>query len=209
MRVECFAATRPQQGRADKDNEDAFLVSLEDLPFAALCDGVGHPQRVAKKILQTFQCSCRASTSRLIADLSTWTGWVRALDSSVPQGYFSTFLAVVLLENLAVGVSVGNSRAYLLPRSGGFRHLTQGAAKESLGSGKAVPFPIRETLSLGDTLLLLSDGAWAPLASDSLQQIVAAEAPSRFYHLPNALLDFASHHARTDDMTALALRLTH
>jgi hypothetical protein len=40
QRVECFAATRPQQGRTF--NEDAFLVGRAERPFAALADGAGN-----------------------------------------------------------------------------------------------------------------------------------------------------------------------
>jgi serine/threonine protein phosphatase PrpC len=208
MRVECFAATRPQQGRADKDNEDAFLFSLEDPPFAALCDGVGNSQRVAKKVLQAFQRLCRASTPHLIADPATWTAWTRALESGVAKGYFSTFLAVVLLDALAVGACVGNSRAYLVTRAGDCRHLTQGAAKDALGSGKTAAFPLRESLHPGDTLFLLSDGAWTSLSTDLLRQLASAEATRHFSDVPAAVLDVASRHGRSDDMTAIALRLS-
>lgn len=207
MRLECFAASRPQQGRAEKDNEDAFLISLEDPPFAALCDGVGHPQRVAKKVLQSFQRLCRASTQHHIADPATWTSWVRMLDSGIEKDYFSTFAAVVILDTVAVGACVGNSRVFLITQAGDCRHLTQGADRNALGSGKAVAFPIRQPLELGDTLLLLTDGAWAPLSLDFIKQIVSAEAPRRFFDVPKACLEVAARNGRTDDMTAIALRL--
>ena len=207
MRVECFAATRPQQGRAEKDNEDAFLISLEDPPIAALCDGVGHPQRVAKKVLQSFQRLCRAATQHHIVDPATWASWIRALDSGVEKDYFSTFIGVVILDTLAIGASAGNSRAFVVSRSGDCRHLTQGADRNTLGSGKAVAFPIRQPLESGDALLLLTDGAWAALSMDLLKQIVFAEAASRFFDVPKACLDVASRNGRTDDMTVIALRV--
>ncbi|HKS83528.1 MAG TPA: PP2C family serine/threonine-protein phosphatase [Candidatus Acidoferrales bacterium] len=207
MRLECFAASRPQQGRAEKDNEDAFLISLEDPAFAALCDGVGNPHRVAKKVLQAFQKLCRASTQHHIADPSTWTAWVRALDSGIEKEYFSTFAAVVILDTVAVGACAGNSRVFLVTREGDCRHITQGADRNTLGSGKAVPFPIRQPLQLGDTLLLLTDGAWAPLSLDLMKQIVSAEAPRHFFDVPKACLEVAARNGRTDDMTAIALRL--
>ena len=47
MRVECFGASRPQQGRTA--NEDAFLIRHGERPFALLCDGAGNAQQAAKK----------------------------------------------------------------------------------------------------------------------------------------------------------------
>jgi serine/threonine protein phosphatase PrpC len=207
MRVECFAASRPLQGRAEKDNEDAFLISLEDPPFAALCDGVGHPQRVARKVLQSFQKLCRASTQHRIADPSAWTSWVRTLDSGIEKDYFAAFAGVVVLDTLAVGASAGNSRVFFISSAGDCRHLTQGADRNALGSGKAVAFPIRQPLEPGDTLLLLTDGAWAPLSLDFIKQIVSAEAPRRFFDIPKACLEVAARNGCTDDMTTIALRL--
>src|SRR3989442_6583401 len=52
MRVECFGASRPQQGRTA--NEDAFLIRHGERPFALLCDGAGNAQQAAKKVLSLF-----------------------------------------------------------------------------------------------------------------------------------------------------------
>jgi serine/threonine protein phosphatase PrpC len=207
MRVECFAATLPQRGRTEKDNEDAFLVSLEDPPVAVLCDGAGSAARAAKKVLQLFQKHYRDSTARLIADQLTWLNWVQTLDAALLKGPPSTFLAVAILDTLAAGVCVGNSRAYLVNATGESRHVTEGAGKHQLGSCKAVPLPIRENLKPGETLLLLSDGAWLPLASGTLHEIVSAAAARHFSQVPKAILEAASRHGRLDDMTAIALRV--
>jgi serine/threonine protein phosphatase PrpC len=207
MRVECFAATRPQQGRAEKDNEDSFLVSREEPPFAVLCDGGGNAERSSKKAIQMFQKFCAGSTARLMAEHATWSGWMKSLDSALLKGPPSTFLGVTLLDALAVGVSVGDSRAYLLSRAGDCRHITEGAAKAQLGSCKAAPFPIREELSPGDTLLLLSDGVWAHISLELLQRSILPSAARHFSDIPSSILDAASRHGRPDDMTVIALRI--
>jgi serine/threonine protein phosphatase PrpC len=204
MRVECFAATRPQQGRTE--NEDAFLISLDDPPFAVVCDGGGKPDRSAKKALTMFQRLCRESTSHQIGEAATWTAWIKTLDSSLLEGAPSTFLAVVVLDTLAVGVCVGDSRAYLVNREGDARVLTEASAKYRLGSCNAVPLPIRQPMKKGDSLLLMTDGAWAPLNPDSLTLAFTTAAARHFSEVPQSILDAASRRGRSDDMTVVALR---
>lgn len=53
MRVECYAATRPQDGRAA--NEDAFLIIRERIVAAAVCDGAGAAEQVAKRVSRLFR----------------------------------------------------------------------------------------------------------------------------------------------------------
>jgi len=52
MKVECYAVTRPQDGRTG--NEDAFLIIREGIPVAAVCDGAGAAEQVAKQVLRLF-----------------------------------------------------------------------------------------------------------------------------------------------------------
>jgi hypothetical protein len=40
MQVECYSATRTQQGKAS--NEDAFLIGRGSVPYAVICDGAGN-----------------------------------------------------------------------------------------------------------------------------------------------------------------------
>jgi serine/threonine protein phosphatase PrpC len=205
MRVESFGESRPQQGRAD--NEDAFLIGHDDPPFAALCDGAGNAQRAAKRVLLLFGALYKKATSQRIADNGTWADWIKVLDSSLLDGPQSTFVGVAVLEHMAVGACVGNSRAYLLDRNGECRILSEGAAHARLGSGNAEAFPVRQALKTGETLLLLSDGVWTPLTPSLLKKAVTSVEGSRFSAVPQAILDAASRAGRPDDMTAVALRL--
>jgi hypothetical protein len=107
----------------------------------------------------------------------------------------------------AVGMCVGDLRAYLVNRDGQARILTEGAAKHRLGSGQSQPFPIRLTLNAGDVLLLLSDGAWTPLTLYTLQKAVTSAAIKHLSEVPAAILDAAGRIGRADDMTAVAVRL--
>lgn len=205
MRVECFAATLPQQGRSQ--NEDAFLIGRGEHTFVALCDGAGNAERAAKRVLTLFEKFLKEAAPENITEAETWAKWVKLLDSSLLGGSQSTFVGVVIVGNEAVGACAGDSRAYIVNREGQTKILTDGAAKHRLGSGQAQAFPLRFTLSAGDLLLLLSDGAWTPLSPYLLQKAVASAAARHFSEVPRAILQAAGRTGRADDMTAVALRL--
>ncbi len=202
MQVECYAASRPQQGKAA--NEDAFAISREPIFSAVLCDGAGDAERAAKKVLALFEKLLREATPAQLTEASTWAKWIKVLDSSLLGSSQTTFVGVAIVGSEAIGVSVGDSRAYLLNRDGELRILTEGASKNRLGSGKAQPFHMRQSLAAGEILLLLSDGAWTPLNPYFLKKAILGK---QLIEVPTAILEAASRTGRADDQTALALRL--
>ena len=209
MRVECYGATRKQDGKSA--NEDAFLIGRGTIPWAALCDGAGKAERSAKKALGLFQ--------RLFKDASldknfdkffradTWARWVQLLDYFLLDCPVSTFIGVAAIGHFIVGAYVGDSRAYLIDSQGGCRLITVSENKFLLGSGLAVATPIRETPKPRDVFLLLSDGAWAPLSLYLIQRAVVSSAMKHFSDVPHAVLDAAGRTGCADDMTAVALRI--
>ena len=205
QRIECFGASRPQDGRSI--NEDAFFISHGENPCAVLCDGAGNAQLAAKKVVSLFTRFFNQSTSEQIAQTATWNNWVKLLDSSMLGGNQSTFLAVAFLDGKIIGACAGDSRAYLIDRDGNCRILTEEASKYRLGSGNARAFPINLPLGTSETLLLLSDGAWTPLGLYILKKtVLAARIGRSFSDLPQAVLDAAGKCGRADDMTAIAVR---
>jgi len=208
MTVECYGASRPQEGRSA--NEDAFLVSSEATPLVGLCDGAGNAEQAARKVLRVFQQLFNETTPADLERFSTWTGWVGLLDSALLGGAQSTFIGAAVLDRRVVGVAVGDSRAYLIDRDGNIRILTgaDGAAgKARLGSGHARGEPIHLELAPRDVLLLLSDGAWTPLSPELVRRAVVSAALKHFSEVPQAVLDAASRTGRADDMTAVGIRL--
>jgi serine/threonine protein phosphatase PrpC len=205
MRIESFAASRPQQGRVQ--NEDAFLITRGEPTLIALADGAGNAERAAKRVLSVFQRLFLEAPADQIMNPEIWSGWVKLMDSSLLGGPQSTLIAVSIIAQKAVGICVGDSRAYLNDRDGKCRILTDGATKQRLGSGQAHPFHIELRLNAGDILLLLSDGAWTPLNLYALQRTVTSAVLKHFSDVPSAILDAAGKAGRADDMTALALRL--
>ena len=202
--MEIYAATRPQDGH--HENEDAFLIGRGEIPYPALCDGSGNAQRAARRALGLFERLYVEATPDDIARFQTWSGWTRLLDSALIGGAQSTFLAVATLGNRVVGACAGDSRLYWLGKDGDIRILTEASSKLRLGSGKVEPFAIHVPTKPGDTLLLMSDGAWTPLSLQTIQRVWARSETQHFSEYPPALLDEAGTHGRSDDMTVIALR---
>jgi serine/threonine protein phosphatase PrpC len=205
VKPECYAASLPQEGRSA--NEDAFLIGRGAVPCVALCDGAGNAQRAAKRALTLFEKLFQDSKPEQIADERVWRGWIKLLDSALLGGTQSTFVGVALLEGFAIGACAGDSRAYLFDREGGCRILTEGANERRLGSGEATAFPIRQPISAGDTLLLMSDGAWTPLGPYLLTKAMRSTMGRHFSEVPTAILDAAARTGRADYMTVVAVRL--
>ena len=205
MRVECYAATRPQDGRTT--NEDAFLIIREGIPAAAVCDGAGAAEQVAKRVLRLFELWVREATLGQMLAPKTWVSWLKKLDSALLGGSQSTFLAVAVAGDHLVGASAGDSQAYLLGAEGGLQYLTSSADKSRLGSGEVKPFTFCVTIKPRDIVLLMTDGAWTPLGPYLIEKAVRGAALQHFAEVPVALLDAAGKTGRWDDMMVVALRL--
>jgi len=100
-----------------------------------LCDGAGNAEQAARGVPRLFEKLLNESTPEKITAAETWTRWAKLLDSSLLSGAQSTFLAIALASNEAVGIAVGDSRAYLINREGQCRIVNEGASKQRLGSG--------------------------------------------------------------------------
>ncbi len=205
MRIECYGASRPQQGRTT--NEDAFLITRDGIPVAAVSDGAGNAEQAARRVLKLFQLSIREATLGTILVPKAWISWIRQLDAALLGGAESTFLAVAVVGDQVIGASAGDSQAYLLGAEGGVQFLTASADKARLGSGNVKPFPIRATLKPRDIVLLMTDGAWTPLGPYLLEKAARGAVLQHFSDVPGAVLDAASRTGRWDDMTVVALRI--
>ena len=202
--VEIYAATRRQDGKAT--NEDAFVLGRGGVPYAALCDGSGNAQGVAKRALGIFQRLVGEVGPEQMTQFATWTSWVKVLDSALMGGPQSTFLAVAIVGDRVVGSCVGDSRLYRLTLDGGIEIVTEGASKHRLGTGQVEPWPIHLPLNPGEVLLLASDGAWTPLGLPTLQRVWGRASNLHFSEFPSLLLDEAGRTGCADDMTVIAMR---
>lgn len=207
MRVECFGQSRPQDGRQHSQNQDAFVIARQPVPWLALCDGAGNAQSVAKRALSLLEMRLREAPLAELLRGESWVGWARGLDSALHGGPEATLVAGAVVGDELVGVSAGDSRAYMVPLEGPARLLTESASKARLGSGETAPVAFRARLEIRDVLLLVSDGAWTPLGTTGIDRAVRSMGLKAFADLPAAVLDAASRRGRGDDMTAVALRL--
>ena len=82
--VEIYAATRRQDGRST--NEDAYLLGRGEVPYAALCDGSGNAQGVAKRALGIFQRLMAKASADEVSQFATWSNWTQLLGSSLIGG---------------------------------------------------------------------------------------------------------------------------
>lgn len=205
VRAECYGKSLIQQGRTA--NEDAFVIIREPVLVAAVADGAGNAEQAARKALRIFELWVRRATTEEIPIPTTWVSWAKKLDSALLGGCESTFLAVAVIEDRLTGVSVGDSRAYLLPFEGGLHFLTTAPQKARLGSGNVQPFPFNVRLQSRDVVLLMTDGAWTPLSPYLIERAVRGVMLQHFSEVPVAVLTAAGKTGRWDDMTVVAMRL--
>ena len=207
MRAECFGQSRPQEGRQHTQNQDAFVIGRQPIPWMGLCDGAGNAQSVAKRALALLETRMKEVPLGQLLSNEVWVRFARSLDSALLGGAEATLVAAAVAGEQVIGVCVGDSRAYLVPFEGPVRLLTGSAAKARLGSGEAAAAVYRDVLAARDVLLLVSDGAWTPLGTPGLERAVRGMLTRPFADLPAAVLDAASRRGRADDMTVVALRL--
>jgi serine/threonine protein phosphatase PrpC len=203
--VECYGASRPQQGRTA--NEDAFWIGHDPVPVAVVCDGAGNAQQSAQRAITFFQKLWDSATLDQIRAIDTWGKWIHLLDSHMMGLSQSTFIGMAVMEDCFVGAYAGDSRAYLSTSDGKLQLLTDSTMKLRLGSGQAKPAFLTGNLQARDLLVLMTDGAWGPLGSLSMTQRAIVQGMGRHpSDVPLSILDSASRTGRADDMTAVVMR---
>ena len=206
--VECFGATRSQAGRLN--NEDAFVIDRDPVPYAAVFDGAGKAEQAAERVALFFKRLVRDEQG-MAGDAAVWAAWVRLMDSHLMGGPQCTFVGAAVPDPgtaRVVGAYAGNSRAYLAVEEG-VRLVTAESSPARLGSGRALARVFSLELRARDILLLMSDGAWVPFGNAYvLRNAVSTAALRHFSEVPQAVLDAATPaDGPSDDMTVIALRV--
>ncbi len=207
MRVECYGATLPEDGKPRSQNQDAFTIVRAPVVTAVVCDGAGNAQLAARRVTGLFELWLAETTLGQVLATDPWSRWARLADSALLGGSECTLAAIQIVGSEARGVVVGDSRIYLLPGDGGCRPLAEPLSKARLGSGEVEPTLVRHQMAPHDILLILTDGAWTPLGSVRLERAARKAALAHLSEVPPAILDAAGQHGRADDMTAVAIRL--
>ena len=118
VRAECFGQSRPQEGRQQTQNQDAFVIGRQPVPWMALCDGAGNAQSVGRRALGLLETWTREAKSEDFLRDETWLRWAKRLDSALLNGPEGTFVAAAAIGDQVIGVAAGDSRAYLTPMDG-------------------------------------------------------------------------------------------
>ncbi len=208
VHCECFGQSRPQEGRQHTQNQDAYVIGRSPVPWAALLDGAGNAQTVARRAAGLLERWFQEASLGQILREEAWRGMARRLDSALMGGPQSTLVAVALVGRELLGVAVGDSRAYVVPIEEATRLVTDDGSKQRLGSGEVEPFFFRLHLEPRDVVVLLSDGAWGPLGLNGVDRAVRAAFAKHFSETSSTLLEAASRRGCGDDMTAVTVRLT-
>ena len=203
MKLECYAASRARDGQQASANEDAFWILRPDSNVAVLCDGAGHAQRCAAKVVQLFGRQIQSGAFE-VERFPAWASWLKSTDAMLAGGPQTTFVGVAAVNDRLVGAYAGDSRAYVINEHG-CRLVTESPCRR-LGSGEAEPTPIYEPIAPRDIVLLMSDGAWTPLSLPMLHRIVVTKGTQHLSEVPPALIDQAGRNGRLDDMTVIAMR---
>jgi len=190
-----YAASVPQPGHP---NEDAFFVGrLPGAPLAAVFDGQGNAEGVAKKAARQLERLYTDSRGKL-----DWMKTAKLLDSHLLGANKSTMVTASLAGAVSI-CAVGDSRAYLI-RSGQAIILTEGAGKQQLGSANISPLIKELAVQDRDLLLLMTDGAWTRFSLYLLAQTVM-KSLMNLPELPDSILRQASKGGICDDMTVVAI----
>ena len=208
LRVECFGSSLPQDGPHTTVNQDAFIIGgIRPIYWMALADGAGNAQNCATRSLRMFEERIAdVSLAKMLRD-DTWTKWVKSMDSALTGGPQSTFVGAAVVGDEIIGVSAGDSRAYLIPfGENTARILTSLTNKERLGSGDVKPHVFHTCLQPRDVVLLCSDGVWTILGN-AVEAVVKTNNLKNFADMPTEIINHASKRGRADDMTAVVLRL--
>jgi hypothetical protein len=76
MRVEIYGKSLTQKDRTV--NEDAFMITREPIPVAAVCDGAGNAEQAARKVLRLFEFWVREATAKEFTQPATCGQLLRA-----------------------------------------------------------------------------------------------------------------------------------
>ena len=86
MRVECYGATLPQDGRQRTENQDAFTIVRVPVVTAVVCDGAGNAQLVARRVTGLFERWIGETTLGQVLAADPWSRWVRLADAALLGG---------------------------------------------------------------------------------------------------------------------------
>ncbi|HLI02687.1 MAG TPA: Stp1/IreP family PP2C-type Ser/Thr phosphatase [Terracidiphilus sp.] len=237
--VQYAAAALSDRGRKRSGNEDAYGISLEDGAFV-VCDGMGgaaagevasaiavdEVMRRLKSRAVSDPLPAAAEAAIEAANLAVYT---RSQSSRKLSGMGTTLVALVVEQQRAWVLNVGDSRCYLR-RGGALRQITvdHSLVEEQVRSGRIKPSeaersPLRNVITRalgtqssvtsdvfpvevepGDLFLLCSDGLTRELSDPIIASLLALDLP--LDRLCERLVNAANRAGGHDNITCLLVR---
>lgn len=239
------------KGRTRKKNEDSIMVA-EELNLAAVADGMGGHNagdiasktavKTIKKIISDIEeglvpnksqkLDTSQNTDKLLFAVRQANRIILKKSEENPEnkGMGTTLTAVMIAENRASIVHIGDSRIYLF-RKNKLSQLTtdhslvteqlgkgvitkeearnsamQNILTKALGTHKHPCFDTVElTLFTGDILLLCSDGLFKPMSNKRISKILSQNGSARY--LCRTLINTANAKGGPDNISAIVIKL--
>lgn len=203
------------RGTGHQENEDSAVARFDNTSgWLVLIDGMtGHGAGELAALFAVF-----GGGIALVAEASPETALLRAHQAVCnlsglgregrPPGASGLAITIKIKENLLQGARVGDVRGYLwTPLKGlqslfGEDHYTEKGVTRWLGQpGELAPEVIEKELPCECVLLFLTDGAWAPLGEDLLDQVVSANGGAQT--IAERIVEWAHQVDDYDDATAV------
>jgi PPM family protein phosphatase len=159
----------------ERSEDAAEVFECGDSLVLALADGAGgiHGGATASRALVAAVRSAVKDPASSITDARYWAELLRMTDAALAKhsGGETTGIVVVLSKGKLVGVSTGDSEAWVISSKGVDDLTVSQNTHQRLGSGSAVPTTF-ERGPLADVLLIASDGLFRYAAMDVIARAV-------------------------------------
>jgi serine/threonine protein phosphatase PrpC len=176
----------------------AAVIETETILVIAVADGAGgraHGERAADLVVGGLETFVRRGAP--LSRERTWTTFLAETDLAIsrdPEPGETTAVVLAIAQGMICGASVGDSEAWLVTPQSCHDLTSRQRRKPFLGSGCAVPVPIRHRHA-GGVLVVGSDGLFRYAAADQIREVALSGTPEEacralidLVRLPNGTL---------------------
>jgi PPM family protein phosphatase len=172
-----FSYVREIASNRQRSEDAAEVFQREDVLVVALADGVGGVRdgAIASGVLVAAVRAAVDDPAFAVENVRHWADLFRVIDSALAENNVgeTTGVVVVAAPSKLLGVSTGDSEAWIV-ESTRVENLTAGQeTKRTLGSGRVTPATF-ERQALSGVLLVASDGLFKYAAMDVIAGMVRA-----------------------------------
>ena len=181
MRIHSFS----EVGADYKINEDSYHVEQHPQdPNVWLCfmaDGQGGRSggRVAAELASTTALELiNRQPVTALSQISTWTQMLHDVDRAVANDVkagFTTFVGIGIVEGNIMGVSSGDSAAWLANKRSVIQLTVDQHKNPPVGSGMAIAIPFKSEFNEASKLIVMTDGVWKYVGLEKIVDVIQQE----------------------------------